>query len=493
MILAIIAGYLAVLAAIGFACRRRNRTLEDFLIGGRTLGPWVTAVSAEASDMSAWLLVGLPATAYAAGFSILWAAIGCACGTLFNWVVIAPRLRAVAGRAGALTVPDVLEARLGGGRLPVLRLTATAGLLVFYASYIAAQFVAAGTVAEVTLQDVSAPWGKITYETGLIAGAAVILLYTTLGGFLAVAYTDLLQGILMVATVTVVPAIAVARAGGIDAVLSAFAQARGAAGLGVTEGKDGLAFAIGVLGGGLSWGLGYPGQPHILARFLAIRDPRALRRSFLISMIWVLLALYGAIFVGICAVSIIGPGLSDTNQVMPAMARALLPPWLVGIVIAAALAAMMSTVDSQIMVAVSAVVHDVMVRMSGKRPSDRTCVAIGRAVTLALGVAGVVLALGRKNVFEQVFDAWSGLGAGLGPPLILTLLWRRTTRGAAAAGMAIGFGTVLAWRPIARWVDSPLATAWPNGLVPGFAASALAIVAISLVARRRPACASPPP
>jgi len=483
VILAIIAGYLGLLAAIGYAARKRNRTLGEFLIGGRTLGPWVTAISAEASDMSAWLLVGLPAAAYLSGFSILWACIGCACGTLFNWVLVAPRLRAIAGRSDALTIPDVLEARLGGGRIPLLRLVATAGLLTFYASYIAAQFVAAGTVAEVTLQDVSIPWGEgitITYEMGLIAGAAVILLYTTLGGFLAVAYTDLVQGILMVAAVIIVPALAVARAGGIDAVLAAFAEARGAAGLGVAEGKEGLAFAIGVLGGGLSWGLGYPGQPHILARFMAIRDPRALRRSFLISMIWVLLALYGAVAVGISAVAIVGTGIEEADQVMPAMARTLLPTWLVGIVIAAALAAMMSTVDSQIMVAVSAVVQDVMVKIFGWKPSERACVRIGRAVTLALGAAGVLLALGRRNVFDQVFDAWSGLGAGLGPPIIFTLLWRRTTRGAVVAGMAIGFGTVFAWPHLARWIASPWATAWPNGLVPGFAASALAIVILSL-------------
>ncbi|MDP7287142.1 MAG: sodium:proline symporter, partial [Phycisphaerae bacterium] len=206
-ILSVFVIYLVVLAGIGLYCMRFNRTLEDFVLGGRKMGVWVTAISAQASDMSAWLLVGLPAAAYYTGLSAIWLLVGCTGGIVFNWVVIAPRLRRESERYGSLTIPDYLASRYSGGRVPMVRITAVIIILLGYATYIASQFVAAGKVFATTFSGVDTPWGElsITYHWGMLIGVGIIMLYTVMGGFMAVSWTDLAQGMLMVLTVVVLP------------------------------------------------------------------------------------------------------------------------------------------------------------------------------------------------------------------------------------------------------------------------------------------------
>jgi len=479
--------YLVGVAAVGAYCARYNRTLADFVLGGRRLGPWVTALSAQASDMSAWLLIALPATAFADPPSAIWAAIGCAIGTVFNWAVVAPRLRRESERSGALTIPDYLAARYGGGRLPLVRVVSVLVILTAYATYIASQFMAAGKVFETTFGPhlgagqwaLATPWGELAYHhpyhTGMLAGVGIILLYTAMGGFTAVAWTDLVQGLLMVLTVLVLPLVGLALPVTLTGPVGAAFVAPGPA--------QGTAFVVGVCIAGLSWGLGYPGQPHILVRFMALRDPKKMRRAAVIGITWVILAMSGAIAVGLVGRRLVDGAaldtLTDADHVMPALAVRLMPPALAGLMIAGAVAAMMSTVDSQLLVAASAVEEDIYIRLLGGRPGDRRAVWIGRITVLVLGAIALPIAWGRAGVFKTVFNAWGVLAAGIGPVVILALLTRRTNRWGAFVGILAGAGIAQAW----VWVGPilPKGSLWGNGLILGFFANLILAYVVSLL------------
>ena len=476
--------YLAGLTAIGVYCTRMNRTLADFVLGGRRLGVWVTAISAQASDMSAWLLIGLPATAYAIGLSAMWVVIGCAAGTIFNWLVIAPRLRAETERSGALTIPDYLAARYGGGRVPLVRVISVIVILLAYATYIASQFMAAGKVFETTFARVETPWGPlgIGYHAGMLIGIGIILLYTTMGGFTAVAWTDLAQGLLMLVTVVVLPIVGVVGLGSLAAMAGKLHAANpNLLGMAGAEGVSGAAFWLGVCVGNLSWGVGYPGIPHILVRFMALRDPKEMNRAALIGIVWVLLAMTGAVFVGLVGRAMVA-GLTDADHVMPILAVRLMHPADAGIMIAGALAAMMSTVDSQLLVAASAVEQDVYIRLLGGRPRARMAVWIGRITVLALGAAALPIAWRRSSVFETVFDAWGLLGAGLGPAVILALLTRRANRWGVVAGMVVGASVANFWKYIGPAIGAE--EFFSQGLIPGFLLNLVVAYVVSLATLR---------
>jgi len=482
-LLIVFVAYLVVLAAIGAYCTRFNRTLEDFVLSGRQLGAWVTAVSAQASDMSAWLLIGLPGVAYAQGLSALWAVIGCGAGTVFNWVVIAPRLRRATERYGALTIPDYLAARYGEGRLRLVRIVSVLVILLAYATYIASQFIAAGKVFERTFGAVETPWGEwaIGYHEGMLVGVGIILLYTALGGFTAVAWTDLAQGLLMVVTVLVLPLVGLVGLGGLAVMGGRIAEANpNLLGMAGAKGAGGLAFWMGVCISQLSWGLGYPGQPHILVRFMALRDPGQMRRAAAIGITWVVLAMGGAVMVGLVARALLGP-LADADHAMPALAVRLMHPAVAGVMVAGAVAAMMSTVDSQLLVAASAVEEDVYIRLLGGHPDGRKAVWIGRVTVLALGAAALPIAWNPKSVFQTVFNAWGVLAAGLGPAIILGLLTRRTNRWGAAAGIAVGLVIAQFWAYVKPAFGGDLL--FQNGLIPGFALNLVVAYAVSLLTR----------
>jgi len=479
--------YLCVLAGIGVYCTRFNRTLADFVLGGRRLGPWVTAMSAQASDMSAWLLIALPASAFAKGLSAIWIVIGCAVGEVFDWVVIAPRLRKATGDANTLTIPDYLASRYGEGQFKLIRIASVVVILLAYATYIASQFIAAGKTVETTCAHIDTPWGQLDvgYHTGMLVGIGIILLYTAMGGFMAVAWTDFLQGLLMITTVIVLPLVGLVGLGGLGAMWSNI-EAINPNLLGF-RGPDPTTtafFVTGVCIANLSWGLGYPGQPHILVRYMALRDPKRMRRAATIGIVWMGLAMSGAVFVGLVGRAML-TDLGDPEHVTPTLACNLMHPGLAGLMIAGAMAAMMSTVDSQLLVASSAVEEDVYIRLLGGRPRDRRAVWIGRVTVLVLGAAALPIAWNRESVFRTVFDAWNLLGAALGPVIVLGLLTKRTNKWGALVGIITGFVMVQFWSYI-----SPLFTfgehkIFSNGVVPGFVLNFVLAYAVSLLTTPR--------
>jgi len=486
-ILSVFVLYLVVLAAIGVYCMRFNRTLADFVLGGRKMGVWVTAISAQASDMSAWLLVGLPAYAYATGLSAIWMLVGCSAGIIFNWVVIAPRLRRDSERYGSLTIPDYLSSRYAGG-WPLVRIAAVLIILLGYATYIASQFIAAGKVFATTFGNVETPWGElsISYHEGMLIGVGIIILYTVMGGFMAVSWTDLAQGMLMVLTVVILPIIGVIAVGSLALVgdkLHAFdpeilsVAGKSVDGAGIIS-TSGAAFWIGLVLGNMSYGPGYPGQPHILVRFMALEDPRKMRRAAIIGIVWSILAMAGAIAVGLIARVTLGE-LADKDQAMPSLAMSLMHPGIAGVMIAGAVAAMMSTVDSQLLVAASAVEQDIYIRLFGGKAHGRSAVWIGRVTILILGAAALPIAWGGESVLSKVLDAWGILGAGLGPVVTMGLLTRRANRHGAFAGMIAGVCTVYFWDSIAPIFHAK--ELFDTGLVPGFLLNLLLIWVVSLI------------
>jgi sodium/proline symporter len=466
--------YLIVLVVVGILTLRLTKTLADFVLAGRRLGPWVAAVSAKASSESGWLLIGLPGQAFAGGFSAFWVSLGVVGGTFFNWTVMARRLRRITEVFNAVTIPDYLEERFDDGRTHGLRILSGLIITTFMAAYVAAQFVASGKALSTAFD--------ISYTQGVLIGAAVILFYTMMGGFFAVAWTDLIQGMLMVGALVFLPVVAIANIGGFGVMIAELTHSAGKDFITMAGGKSGLPLFAGVIGS-LGIGLGYPGQPHVLARFMAIRSPRDVRMGALITGVWTLLSLYGAVLVGLAARALLTQDPGDPERVMPLLAMEVLPPWLAGVMIAAAMAAMMSTADSMLLVATASVVQDFYNKLFRREVSDRNLVRASRVVTLAIGVLAFALALGQDPnatgglVFWLVLFAWGGLGASFGPPLILSLYWRRVTRAGAYAGIASGAATILIWHYV------PVLRAALYELVPGFFVSLAATYLVSLATR----------
>lgn len=434
--------YLGLMLVIGIITVRYMRSLDDFVLGGRRLGPWVAAISERASGESAWFLLGLPGATYALGFQEFWSVIGIAGGILASWTLVAVGLRNATGRLGALTIPDFLAGRFPGeGR--TIRALSTLIILVFYTTYVGAQFVGAGKILNATF-GMHEAWG-------MALGAAVVLVYTMLGGFLAVAWTDLFQGLLMAGVAVVLPVLAFVKLGG-PAGFDTLLAAQGPDFLTLNAGKTGSAFFFGVMVGGLSWGLGYFGQPHLLTRYMAIRKVRDLRVGTLIAMGWVLAAYWGAAFIGVLGVGVLGPGLEDPEQVMPLLARALVPPWIAGMLISGAVAAMMSTADSQLLVATSSLTEDIYVKLIRRgRPAESPgrLVFLGRLAVILITVVAFVLAyFDRDLIFDMVAYAWSGLGSSFGPVILLTLWWKRMTRGALLGGLVTGLVSTILWKHV---------------------------------------------
>jgi len=437
--------YLAVVLVVGLWTARRMRRLDDFVLAGRRLGPLATAVSERASGESAWFLLGLPGMAYACGFTSFWSVIGIAGGIFASWTLLAVPLRRATGSMGALTLPDYFALRFED-RTHLLRGISTVIILVFYTVYVGAQFVGAGKILEATF-GLDPIWG-------MLIGAGVVAFYTLMGGFLAVVWTDVVQGILMMCVAVILPVVGIVRLGGLEGFLSGVSR-MGPDFLTMDAGQTGRAFLFGVMLAGLSWGFGYLGQPHLLARYMAIRRPRELRQGTTIAMTWVLIAYWGAVMIGLVAVGVLGTGLSDPEQAMPLLAKALMPGWIAGLMIAGAIAAMMSTADSQLIVSVSAVIEDVYVRLLHPNAGPRRLVALSRAATVV--IAGIALYLAFQNqdlIFNMVAYAWAGLGSSFGPPLLLSLRWRRVRRAGVLAGMVSGMVSTIVWQNVPALSDA---------------------------------------
>jgi sodium/proline symporter len=465
--------YLVVLIVVGIITYRMMHTHDDYYLAGRRLNPWVTALSAEASSESGWLLLGLPGQAFSQGIGAFWVAFGCLAGTFFNWTAVAKKLRKITGFFRAITIPDYLESRFDD-KSHTLRVIAALLIGIFMTSYVAAQLVASGKALSVTF--------GLDYVTAVLVGSAVILFYTMVGGFFAVAWTDVIQATMMVIGLVVIPVVGTIKLGGPTAVFARLAEctADTSGFLSMRVGKEGAALATFVIGM-LGIGLGYPGQPHVLVRFMAIKKASLVRKGALIGVIWAAIALYGAVLVGLIARGILTGDVGDPERVMPLMAMELLPSWVAGIMIAAAMAAIMSTADSQLLVASSSFVQDFYHKTFGRNPKPSTLVLLSRLVTLAIGVLGVVIALRQDPdnpvgvVFWLVLYAWGGLASAFGPVIVLSLYWKRVTRAGALAGMLSGAITVIVWKNI------PVLNDFLYVLIPGVVVSTLAAVVVSLL------------
>jgi len=429
--------YLLLILSVGFYTARLTRTMKDFALGGQRLGPWVIAFSERASGESAWLLLGLPGAALLAGIMELWTVIGCILGIIFSWFVIAKRLREATEVYGALTLPELFAKRFKDDK-GILRVLASLIITFFFTFYVAAQFSGAGKVLNVTF--------GITQIEGMLLGAVIIILYTLMGGFLAVAWTDLIQGIIMIGTLVILPIVALMEINSLPDL--AFSLAGGT----IFGSNTGLA-AISAAISGLSWGLGYMGQPHLVTRYMAIDRVENIKISRRIAISWAIPAFFGSMVIGMCGYFLLQSGtlvfegqllhgvsaLADSEKIMPILAHNLLHPWVAGIFISGAIAAMMSTADSQLLVSTTVLTEDLIGNYWQGLKDRFDLLLIGRILTVLIGVVAFALAWRSEElVFEMVSYAWAGLGAAFGPALLLTLHWKRVSRIGIIAGMLAG-------------------------------------------------------
>ena len=488
LIVVTIAAYLLAMVLVGvyFSRKGSGDNSHEFYLGGRKLGPVVTAMSAEASDMSSYLLMGLPGLAYFSGLAeVSWTAIGLAVGTYLNWLIVAKRLRRYSDALGAITIPDFFSRRYRDER-HVLSLIAAVVILIFFIPYTASGFKAVGTLFNSLF--------GVDYHTAMIIGAIVIIGYTVLGGFMAVSTTDLIQSVFMSIALVVVVLFGIEKAGGLDAVVE---NARALPGyLNLTQGYNAAAQAAGSFGtlsiaSTLAWGLGYFGMPHILLRFMAIRDEKELKISRRIASIWVVIAMGVAVFIGVIgySMSVAGevPFLTNSSdsetiiiQIADLMSRSgALLALAAGVILAGILAATMSTADSQLLAAASSVSQDLLQDFCKVKLDTRKNMLVARGTVIAIAILGVVLAWDpSSSVFRVVSFAWAGFGAAFGPTVLFGLFWKRSNKWGALAAMAVGGGMVFIWKYLVAPMGGALAI---YELLPAFIAASVAMVVVSLL------------
>ena len=443
--------YLIIILVVGFLTYRRNKSHKDFFIAGRTLNPWVVAFSERASGESAWLLLGLPGAAYAAGLIEFWTALGCVLGIIFYWFAIAKDLRVESEKYNAFTLPTFLANRFEKGQ-SIIRILATFIIIFFFIFYLSAQFNGAGKILNVTF--------GINQTTGMIIGACVIVFYTMMGGFFAVAWTDLIQGIIMIGTLVILPLAGLSELLDNEASTPVFKNLlneEGVSLISLTGGKSGWAAAALIISG-LSWAFGYMGQPHLLTRFMSIKNPEKIRISRRIAIAWVIPAFAGAIVIGMVGAALYGQGkFDDIEKIMPYMAIQLLPAWVAGIFVSGSIAAMMSTADSQLLVISSSVIEDFFHQTLGWDVGDGFLLKASRAITIVIGIIGFTIAVtSDKLIFSMVSYAWAGLGSSFGPVLLLILKWKKVTYQGVIAGLLTGFLATVVWSEITildQWVS----------------------------------------
>ena len=488
MILITVVVYLAAMLLIGvyFSRRGSSNSSHHFYLGGRSLGPVVTAMSAEASDMSSYLLMGLPGLAYLCGLAeVTWTCIGLAVGTYLNWLIVAKRIRRYSDRLGAITVPDFFSRRYKDQR-HTLSCIAAIVILVFFIPYTASGFKAVGTLFNSLF--------GFDYHAAMIIGAVVIIGYTVLGGFLAVSTTDLLQSIFMTTALIVVVIFGVGQAGGLDAVME---NARALPGyLSLTQGYDAATGTAASFGGlsivsTLAWGLGYFGMPHILLRFMAIRQEKELTLSRRIATIWVVISMAIAIAIGVIGYSVSVAGKvpffttsSDSETIIIQMAdlmsqHGVLLIIAAGVIISGILAATMSTADSQLLAAASSVSQDLMQNFFHVKLTEKTTMVVARITVLVIAIISIFLAWDpNSSVFRVVSFAWAGFGAAFGPVMLFALFWKRSNKWGALAGMVSGGVMVFVW----KYLVAPIGGAWSiYELLPAFLVACVAIVVVSLL------------
>ncbi len=574
--------YLVVVMGMGIYAARFDKSSSDFLLADRKMGGWVAAISSVASSESGWLVMGAVGEAYLFGLAGVWIAIGCLTGYIFNWFFFAERLRRYSKRTNALTIPDVIAERIED-RSHVVRIISVVVIFLLMFTYVAAQFTAAGKAFNCVFN-----WD---YRTGVLVGALVTIIYTTLGGFRAVSWTDVLQGLLMVTALVILPILALIKIGGpvelinkinqqpalaythctltspkgcesfrlkdttyiteiapdrfelvheqtpdwiarikkdtsakklqfilttntaatekitlndqkltqnetllapndslsVDSINITFNKTYqlepGYNLIKITGGRTGLVL-LGFLIAMLGIGLGYPGTPHVLTRYMAARNKHEIRKGRLIAITWGILAMYGAVFTGLSAIVLL-PEIGDPEHGLLEMAKLLLPPVLAGMVLAAVVAAIKSTADSQLLVAASAVSRDVYQKIMKREPDERKLVRITRISVLVLGLAALLLALTETRVvFWFVLFSWAGLGASFGPVLILAMYWEKLTKYGAAWGIVTGFVTTVVWKLLLRGLIKTGLGLDVYELVPAFGLAFLVTIIVSLATQR---------
>ena len=485
-ILISITAYLVFVIGIGIRCAKGNENTADFYLGGRKLGPFVTAMSAEASDMSSWLLMGLPGVAYATGLAdAAWTAIGLAIGTYVNWLIVAKRLRRYTVIAGnATTIPEFFSNRFHDEK-KILSVIAAVVIIIFFVPYTASGFSACGKLFA-TLFDVD-------YVTAMILSAIVIVFYTTLGGFMAASTSDFWQSIIMSIAIVVVLGFGTVSAGGVSAVVENTKSMAGYFSLtSIYDAATNAAAPYGIITifSMIAWGLGYFGMPHILLRFMAIEDENKLKLSRRVASVWVVIAMTVAIFIGIVgnAMSKAGalPVLDDPETILIMISRLLsthgfIFALLAGLILAGVLAATMSTADSQILAASSSVSQNIIKEVLVKDMSDKAAMIVARITVVLIAIVGIFIARDpNSSVFGIVSFAWAGFGAAFGPVVLCSLFWKRTTMQGALAGMVSGGIMIFIWKFIVR----PMGGAWNiYELLPAFLVACAFIIIVSLLTK----------
>jgi len=456
--------YMLGMVAIGLYFYFKTENLGDYVLGGRGLGPSVTALSAGASDMSGWLLLGLPGMMYSEGIVGAWIAVGLLIGAYANWHYVARPLRIMTHRLDdAITIPDYFSNRFGDAKGQLRVITALV-ILLFYTLYTSSGLVGGAKLFEATFH--------LDYSVALAVGSVVIVSYTFLGGYNAVSWTDFVQGILMMLALIVTPVAVITHIGGLSASLDLIASIDPTH-LDIVHGSG----VVGVLSL-MAWGLGYFGQPHILVRFMSIRHEDEIRRAKFIGMGWMGISILGSLtvgFFGLAYVASAGVDLADPEKIFITLSQLLFNPWIAGFLLAAILAAIMSTIDSQLLVSSSVLTRDIYHAVLRKNATDRELVWVGRATVIAIALIAWYLSTDKdSSVLKLVAYAWAGFGAAFGPLIILSLYRRDVTKGAAIAGMVAGSATVIIWKQLEGGIFALYE------LLPGFI---VAWIAIRLVSR----------
>ena len=488
--------YMAAVIGIGLVyAKRANKNSEEYFLGGRSLGPWVTAMSAEASDMSGWLLMGLPGVAYWCGLAdAFWTAFGLAVGTYLNWLIVSKRLRRYSVRANnAITLPEFFSNRFRENKKTILTISAVF-ILIFFTVYASSCFVTCGKLFSTLFG------GK--YVTMMLLGALFVLIYTILGGFLAESASDFMQAIVMIIALSVVVILGTIGAGGLGNVIDNAKQIPGfleffglaspaldEAGTQLLEnGKplfgDAAPYGILTVCSMMAWGLGYFGMPQVLLRFMAIRKEEELKRSRRIAMVWVVISLGVAVFIGIVGRQLFPTAhltKSASESIFITLATSYLPPLLAGFVMAGILAATISSSDSYLLIAASALAKNIFQGVVKKNATDKQVMWVSRITLLVLTLIGVVIALDENSVIFQIVSfAWAGFGATFGPLMLLSLFWKRTNKAGAIAGMVSGAAMVFLWKLVISKLGGVFAI---YELLPAFIFSTVCIVVVSLLTK----------
>ncbi len=462
--------YFIVMLGIGlYAYRQSTADVSGYMLGGRNLSPSVAALSAGASDMSGWMLMGLPGAMYLSGLSSLWIAIGLVIGAFLNYLIVAPRLRTYTEVANdSITLPDFFEHRFNDSSR-MLRIVSSVVIVIFFTLYTSSGIVAGGKLFESSF--------GLDYELGLYVTAGVVVAYTLFGGFLAVSLTDFVQGCIMFIALVLVPFVTIEQVGGLSAAHASI-RAINPALLDIFANVS----VIGIISA-MAWGLGYFGQPHIIVRFMAIRSVKEMPVARRIGMSWMIVAIIGAMATGIAGIAYVaktGVPLNDAETIFILLSQILFSPLIAGFLLAAILAAIMSTISSQLLVTSSSLTEDFYKTFLHQDASDKQQVLVGRISVLLVALVAIYLAYDRNSsILSLVSNAWAGFGAAFGPVVIASLYWKKMTRNSALAGMIIGAATVLFWVYAPLTINGQALSSTVYEIVPGFIACSFAIYLVT--------------